>query len=280
MDKKVFLKALVHPSDTATRDSGVDLCEKWIPLGNHSKLDWLAVWKALHYCMWHSDKPLVQHSLARRLSSMQYLCPDNQQWLYLMSSFWETMSREWNGLDRLRVDKFLSLLRYFFRDTIKIMKTRKLTTDELADITKILSEGPFNIKTDKGIIFHMADIFWEELMKVNKKFLNNTELLFPLLMPFFRILAIVEEDTANRLRNAIFIQLIKDHIQTVSYKKQISILEFICEQLLNNASRKDIQNEQREILYELRGKVYKKLFIIKSEHSRPIPNNTPPKKKS
>jgi len=96
MDKKVFLKALVHPAELSVREDGMALCEKWIPTGNHDAMDWLAVWKGLHFCMWHSDKPFVQHALAHRLSNMQNLCPNNEQWFLMMSGFWDTMAREWS----------------------------------------------------------------------------------------------------------------------------------------------------------------------------------------
>jgi len=267
MNNKVFLKALVHPSEPATRDSGVDLCEKWIAFGNHSKMDYSAVWKALYYCMWHSDKPLVQHALARKLSKMQFICTDTKQWYYLMATFWETICREWPGMDFHRSDKFLALLRYFFHDTLKNLQSKELSKEELKEFIKILENGPLNPKTPKGIIFHIMDIFWEEFKKVfGANFLERTDLVFPMLNPVFILMAQTEEATSIRVGN-LFTVLIKDYIKLASAEMKIKILEYITDQLLKKASESKTQDEQREILYNFRIKIYKTLYKLKNDTS-------------
>lgn len=84
------------------------------------------MWKGLFYCFWMSDKPLVQHELADRLSMASLplplrhwcattlltdmcvcVCPgglihvlDSDRMLMFVRAFWETMAREWTGRGR------------------------------------------------------------------------------------------------------------------------------------------------------------------------------------
>jgi hypothetical protein len=59
------------------------------------------LWRGLFYCYWMSDKPLVQHELADRLS--QFILPLTEaNALCFADVFAWTMVREWPGIDRLR----------------------------------------------------------------------------------------------------------------------------------------------------------------------------------
>ena len=64
-------------------------------------LELFKIWKALFYCMWHSDKRPVQADLAERLTALIHVMPSNKQPLFVQV-FWGTMTREWHGIDRLR----------------------------------------------------------------------------------------------------------------------------------------------------------------------------------
>jgi ribosomal RNA-processing protein 1 len=273
MNQKLFLKALVHPSDPATRDEGVDLCEKWIAQGKHPKAAYLAIWKGLYFCMWHSDKPLVQHELAHKLANFQYFCPTNDQWHHLMSTFWDTMCREWSGIDRLRIDKFYSLLRYFFHESVHILQSKERTEAEYRSFAKILEDGPLGKQAPTGIIYHMVDLFWYELREVLKEnFLLNTDLLFPLMSPFYKLMATSEEIITTRIGKSIFTALIQKNIDSIPHETRIKILQQICQELLTYASKRDTLPEQRIILYNIRKKVYKKLFVLQHPDFRPIQN--------
>ena len=87
-----------------------------------SPLDVLKLWKGLFYALWMCDRPLPQQALAQDLADLVYVLPtparggDNggeevvvvAAWL---RGFWATMAREWTGIDVLRMDKFLLLVR-------------------------------------------------------------------------------------------------------------------------------------------------------------------------
>lgn len=49
-----------------------------------------------------SDKPLVQQALADELAELVLMITTTSQSLAFLRGFWETMVREWSGIDRLR----------------------------------------------------------------------------------------------------------------------------------------------------------------------------------
>lgn len=49
-----------------------------------------------------SDKPLVQQALASEIAEIVLTIPDVNSSLAFLDGFWETIVREWNGIDRLR----------------------------------------------------------------------------------------------------------------------------------------------------------------------------------
>ena len=49
-----------------------------------------------------SDKPLVQQALATELADILLKIPDPSSSLLFLKGFWQTVVREWHGIDRLR----------------------------------------------------------------------------------------------------------------------------------------------------------------------------------
>lgn len=96
-----LIKQLAH-NDKSQRDQAVDAMSDWIlKRDNVEEADMMKVWKGIFYCYWMSDKPLVQHELAGKLAALLHKFPLDRCVLYV-KCFWVTMSREWNGIDRLR----------------------------------------------------------------------------------------------------------------------------------------------------------------------------------
>lgn len=49
-----------------------------------------------------SDKPVVQHELAKTLASLLHEPPTAETSLLFIQAFLKTMVREWQGIDRFR----------------------------------------------------------------------------------------------------------------------------------------------------------------------------------
>lgn len=73
----------------------------------------MRLWKGLFYCMWMSDKPLVQEELAEELGSLVHCFPDAKVGLQFFRTFLDTMVAEFNKLDSWRMDKFMMVLDCF-----------------------------------------------------------------------------------------------------------------------------------------------------------------------
>lgn len=70
----------------------------------------MSLWKGLFYCMWLSDKMLVQEELAESLSKLVHCFNSKDNILLYTSCALKTLAIEWFGIDQYRLDKFLMVL--------------------------------------------------------------------------------------------------------------------------------------------------------------------------
>eukprot|EP00003_Mantamonas_plastica_P028113 TRINITY_DN624_c0_g3_i3.p1 TRINITY_DN624_c0_g3~~TRINITY_DN624_c0_g3_i3.p1 ORF type:complete len:639 (+),score=290.87 TRINITY_DN624_c0_g3_i3:1228-3144(+) len=73
-------------------------------------MDMLKLWQGLYVTMWFSDKPAVQLDLAERLGIMVHYLPQDVAITYF-KSFFHVLQQKWAKIDRLRLDKYLTLVR-------------------------------------------------------------------------------------------------------------------------------------------------------------------------
>jgi len=78
-----------------------------------TKADFMSLWKGLFYCMWMSDKMLIQEELAESISKLVH-CLNSKDTIVLYTScaLW-TIATEWFGIDQYRLDKFAMVLSLF-----------------------------------------------------------------------------------------------------------------------------------------------------------------------
>ncbi|KAG9331087.1 hypothetical protein JZ751_020285, partial [Albula glossodonta] len=161
------------------------------PKGGFTLEELLKIWKGLFYCLWMQDKPLLQEELSTQISGLIHSLQntDSRKWARLLSvcvcvrectcvyeivfhsfscfyfslaeflfleSFLLTVNREWNGIDRLRMDKFYSLVRFVFRQALGERFTELLS----AQVLRSTSEAP------KGVQLHVLDVYLTELARV------------------------------------------------------------------------------------------------------------------
>nr|XP_002128128.1 ribosomal RNA processing protein 1 homolog A-like [Ciona intestinalis] len=140
--------------------------------GGFVRNEMIKMWKGLFYCMWMSDKPLIQEELANQMAQLitQLGCMKTSM-LYL-ETFLATIQREWLGIDRLRMDKFLLLTRFMLRNAFECLKNKGWETGDIGWLTSILSNGPLcsvaptanpTSGPSLGIRYHFIDIYLEEL---------------------------------------------------------------------------------------------------------------------
>uniref|UniRef100_A0A8C0C1B4 RRP1B protein n=1 Tax=Buteo japonicus TaxID=224669 RepID=A0A8C0C1B4_9AVES len=88
-------------------------------VGGFSQEELLKIWKGLFYCMWMQDKPLLQEELADNISQLIHVIQNTEARHLFIQTFWQTMNREWNGIDNLRLDKYYMLMRMILRQSFE-----------------------------------------------------------------------------------------------------------------------------------------------------------------
>lgn len=135
--------------DGSVRDKAFKTLRRWLE-GRCEDLEageYLRLWKALFYCLWMADKPSYQQNLAVRLGDI---------WLDLHQrspaagiryarAFWETICREWAGIDRHRLDKYYFLVRRFYLAGFEtVFSHQRCDSQQIRAIGKVLMEWPLN----------------------------------------------------------------------------------------------------------------------------------------
>ena len=99
-----------------------------------SQLEMMKLWKGLFYTFWMSDKPDIQEELAIALAGMvSYVFSlimlqvsefrkESLSILYIQC-FWKTLVREWGGIDRYRMDKYMLLMRKILDQMLLLLQT-------------------------------------------------------------------------------------------------------------------------------------------------------------
>ncbi|KKK17141.1 hypothetical protein P175DRAFT_0473825 [Aspergillus ochraceoroseus IBT 24754] len=113
IEKTPFVRELAS-SDKKIRDKATNSLTLFLRSRTDlSLLELLKLWKGLFFCFYHSDRPLTQQALARDLSySLVPTLPRSTVHRFLRA-FWITIGRDFHSLDRLRLDKYLHLIRCY-----------------------------------------------------------------------------------------------------------------------------------------------------------------------
>jgi ribosomal RNA-processing protein 1 len=111
----------------------------------------------------------VQQALASDLAELLTPMPENNAPTFFRA-FWETMTREWAGLDVLRIDKFLLLVRRYVNAGFRYCAARGWKEEVVEELLlRPLEQGPLDPKNQRmpnGVRFQLADVWVEELEKV------------------------------------------------------------------------------------------------------------------
>lgn len=90
--------------------------------------EFLKLWKGFFYCFWLSDKTDGQFTLAELIAKLVHNLPVEKEDGFAESgaalflrSFWETMGREWPRLDRLRLNKYYSLMKHVLHQSFQMI---------------------------------------------------------------------------------------------------------------------------------------------------------------
>uniref|UniRef100_A0A182NR75 Uncharacterized protein n=1 Tax=Anopheles dirus TaxID=7168 RepID=A0A182NR75_9DIPT len=134
-----------------------------------SDADFMRLWKGLFYCMWMSDKPLVQEELADSLASLVHCFDQNiPVAMQFFKAFLTTMGNEWFGIDRWRMDKFMMLVRRVTRQALVALHEAGWQKEHVEHFSNSVNETILNRDVvSYGLMNHFNDLFLNELAKVS-----------------------------------------------------------------------------------------------------------------
>ncbi|XP_075375652.1 ribosomal RNA processing protein 1 homolog B [Mycteria americana] len=160
------------------------------PAGGFSLEELLKIWKGLFYCMWMQDKPLLQEELADNISQLIHVIQNTEARHLFIRTFWQTMNREWNGIDNLRLDKYYMLMRMILRQSFEVLKRNEWDESLIELFLQLLMKEVMDPDSNAptGIKLHFIDIYLDELAKVGAKELTADQNL-KFIEPFCKIAA-------------------------------------------------------------------------------------------
>ncbi|NXQ31437.1 RRP1B protein, partial [Alaudala cheleensis] len=160
------------------------------PAGGFSQEELLKIWKGLFYCMWMQDKPLLQEELAANISQLIHVFQNTEARHLFLQTFWQTMNREWNGIDNLRLDKYYMLMRLILRQSFEVLKRSDWDEGLIEPLLQLLMKEVMDPESNSptGIKFHFIDIYLDELAKVGAKELTADQNL-KFIEPFCKLAA-------------------------------------------------------------------------------------------
>uniref|UniRef100_A0A8C1TSZ4 Ribosomal RNA processing 1 n=1 Tax=Cyprinus carpio TaxID=7962 RepID=A0A8C1TSZ4_CYPCA len=150
----------------------------------------LKIWKGLFYCVWMQDKPLLQEELSTKISGLlRSFRTLDSQFLYF-KTFLQTMKREWNGIDRLRMDKFYQLVRFVFREVFEMLKRQQWESRLVTEFLQLFSAQLLHSSSaaPAGLVLHILDLYMTELALVGSAELT-AEQNQTFIEPFFKTVA-------------------------------------------------------------------------------------------
>nr|XP_006989514.1 ribosomal RNA processing protein 1 homolog A isoform X1 [Peromyscus maniculatus bairdii] len=199
-------------NEQVTRDRAVRKLRKYImartqrTAGGFTPDELLKIWKGLFYCMWMQDKPLQQEELGRTISQLIHAFQTTEAQHLFLRAFWQTMIREWVGIDRLRLDKFYMLMRMVLSESLKAVKTQGWEERQIEQLLELLTTEVLNpdSQAPNGVKSHFLEIFLEELTKVGAAELTADQNL-QFIDPFCQIAAHTKDSLVlNKITRSIF----------------------------------------------------------------------------
>eukprot|EP00126_Sphaerothecum_destruens_P011162 Sdes_comp20869_c0_seq1m17778 len=257
------------------------------------------IMKGLFYCMWLCDMPLIQEELAESLAKIIHVFQDTETSFDWLEAFFFTLNKHWEGIDYLRIDKFMMLVRKIVHQSFVMLKNHGWKIELVESLCGVFECIPLSQSISKeGFVMHFTDIFLTELKSVlgsqkdqNLSPENQEEIIFHFLEPFFQLLATSKHPRVlKRIQEAVFEPLIWDtakFLDSVAENPEnppveeasalmIQDWDFFSSRFQEMAQDPSAKDRNKKILFQLKVKSQKlhKYFIAFKESSKEISNGS------
>jgi len=248
-----FAKRLAH-NNKAVREQTLKKLQRWLITksknGTLNQDELLKIFKGLYYSMWYSDKPLLQEGLAVEISSMLGSLPQRSDSVEYFTAFCTTISREWTGIDRLRLDKFYMFIKTFIKRGIVFCESCEWDESVVEGIANALDEKIININCmcPDSITVFLAENLYSICSEIEGGL--PARAMYQLLVPYINLLAVTpKRDMTRLLLTHLFNPLCAEE-STVNVDKSA-----LSEYIFTLARGKSILTRNRKILYTLKVKL-------------------------
>nr|XP_012224792.1 PREDICTED: ribosomal RNA processing protein 1 homolog [Linepithema humile] len=196
--QEIKITRLLANNDKKVRDKVLKRLKKWLVVRSQSsfeftKKDFFTLWKGLFYCMWMSDKMLIQEELAESLSKLVHCFNVKNTVVLYTSCALKTLAKEWFGIDQYRLDKFSMLVRRILRQTFVVCKDQLWDIEWVTEISQVFEELLLSPQTGLGFSLHLTEIYLEELAKVSGGNIP-TDVVHQFIKPFVVYLTTTKDD--------------------------------------------------------------------------------------
>ncbi|XP_071558732.1 ribosomal RNA processing protein 1 homolog [Temnothorax nylanderi] len=211
--QEIKIARLLANNDKKVRDKVLKRLNKWLTVRSQSsfvftKVDFMSLWKGLFYCMWMSDKMVIQEELAESLSKLVHCLNSRDTIVLYTSCALRTLATEWFGIDQYRLDKFSMLVRRILRQTFIVCKNQSWDMEWVTEISRMFTQLFLHAKTGLGFNLHVTEIYLEELAKVSNGNIPE-DVVHELIKPFAEYLITTsDERQMGHIMKHIFRRLI------------------------------------------------------------------------
>lgn len=175
--------------------------------------DYFKLWEALFFALWSADGQAVQRRIGVDFCKLLYSVPEDRIPVWF-DAMWFVLQRDWNHLDRYRIDKFQLFVRMVIAETCHWLRSRHWEAQAIAHVTTSWQYGPLrpHVAGDTGatgVSYHLVDILMEEIRNaVAEDEAFSPSILVSLLEPFLVALCTRDDPgLAQKIHDKIILSL-------------------------------------------------------------------------
>lgn len=165
-------------NDRNTRLEAVDSVKKFLQTKRDiDELELHKICLGLFYAMWSCDRPRTQQALATDLADM-FLVVHESYYYEFVQAFWAILAKEYEKIDRFRIDKFYMLMRRVVHASLTRLKNSDWDEEEVHKFNKAMAKTAMNAddaRVPNGLRFHVQDVYADEVERVLRAGLKEGE---------------------------------------------------------------------------------------------------------
>ncbi|KAJ8907108.1 hypothetical protein NDN08_003590 [Rhodosorus marinus] len=280
-----FARALAS-SRKKVRDLALEALQVWLEKHDDlSDVEMQKLWKALFYYIWMADKEKEIEKVIARVVGLSDIAG-----MPFIRGLFKCMVREWHGIDRLRIDKYYSLINEALDKSLEIILSsgsKEQLAKTLSEFVTILDEEVFSKsgKEGKGLTLHLLEKWTDNILKplLDRRPKSTTEILAVMIDPLFDLLSSTDVSSPKKASQVLdsvlnsWIEAGAGDAETAIRPPRAVLLFAVRTKLFNMASDKDAPENNREVLYALWTKSKRSCDLLapeetKTHPTRPLPD--------